>query len=87
MLTLNNQSTTQIAFFKIISIVRLSNLSATITFDSITFESVSFDLDFVFINLLIKTRDVYNIKTQIRRDELELMTSIQTLMHQLNEND
>jgi hypothetical protein len=80
-LIINN--TIQIASFKIISIVRLFtiNLFATFTFDSITFESVSFDFDSVFINLLIKTRDVYNIKTQMRRDELESMTSIQALMH------
>jgi hypothetical protein len=30
---------------------------------------------------------VYNIKAQMRRDELESMTSIQALMHQLDEND
>ncbi len=36
---------------------------------------------------MIKARDVYNIKTQMRRDELELMTSMQTLMHELDTND
>ncbi len=83
-------NTIQVASFKIISIVRLFttiNLSAIFTFDSITFESVSFDFDSAFINFLIKTRDVYNIKAQMRRDELESMTSIQALMHQLDEND
>ncbi len=30
---------------------------------------------------------MYNIKTQMRRNELDSMTSMQTLMHQLNEND
>ncbi len=87
-LIINN--TIQIASFKIISIVRffiIINLFVIFTFDSITFESMSFDFDFVFINLLIKIRNVYNIKTQMRRDELESMISIQALMHQLNEND
>jgi hypothetical protein len=69
----------QIASFKIISIVRffiIINLFIIFTFDSITFESMSFDFDFVFINLLIKIRNVYNIKTQMRRDELESMISM-----------
>ncbi len=81
----------QIASFKIISIVRLFItfiiFNQFVTYDFLTFESVIVDFDSVFINLLIKTRDVYNIKTQMRRDELESMTSMQTLMHQLNEND
>jgi hypothetical protein len=81
----------QIASFKIISIVRLSitfiTFNQSVTYDPLTFESVTVDFDPVFINFLIKTRDVYNIKTQMRRDELESMTSMQTLMHQLNQND
>jgi hypothetical protein len=81
----------QIAFFKIISIVRLFITFITfnqfVTYDPLTFESVTVDFDSVFINFLIKTRDVYNIKTQMRQDELESMTSMQALMHQLNEND
>ncbi len=86
----NSQLTNQIASFKIISIVHLSsifNLSAV--FDSQTFESMldSTSFDSAFINSLVKTRDVYNIKAQMRRDELEFMTSMQALMHQLDEND
>jgi hypothetical protein len=86
----NQQLTNQIASFKIISIVRFSsifNLSAV--FDSQTFESMldSTSFDSAFINPLVKTRDVYNIKTQMRRDELESMTSMQALMYQLDEND
>ncbi len=70
----------QIASFKIISIVRFSItfiiFNQFVTYDSLTFESVIVDLDSVFINFLIKTRDVYNIKTQMRRNELESMTSM-----------
>jgi hypothetical protein len=33
---------------------------------------------------MIKTRDVYNLKTQMRRDKLEFMTSVQALMHELD---
>jgi hypothetical protein len=36
---------------------------------------------------MIKARDVYNIKTQMRREKLEFMTSIQALMHELDTND
>ncbi len=59
--------------FKIIFIVRLSD--------------TNFTLDFVFVNSMIKARDVYNIKTQMRLDELESMTSVQTLMHELDTDD
>jgi hypothetical protein len=60
----------QIASFKIIFIVRLSDSN--------------FALDSSFLNSMIKARDVYNIKTQMRRDELEFMTSVQALMHELD---
>jgi hypothetical protein len=39
------------------------------------------------VNSLIKSKDIYNIKTQIRRDVLKLLTSIQTLMQKLDKED
>jgi hypothetical protein len=36
---------------------------------------------------MIKARDVYNIQAQMRRDELGSMTSVQALMHQLEDGD
>jgi hypothetical protein len=33
---------------------------------------------------MIKTRNVYNIKTKMRRDNLEFMTSGQIFMHELD---
>jgi hypothetical protein len=34
-----------------------------------------------------KSRDIYNMKAQLRRDDLESLTFIQTLMRELNRND
>jgi hypothetical protein len=36
---------------------------------------------------MIKARDVYNIKTQMRREKLGSMTSVQALMHELDTDD
>ncbi len=63
---IQRQLTIQIVFFKIIFFVRLSTIS----------EDSADNFDFALINSLIKTRDVYNIKTQMRRNELEFMTSM-----------
>ncbi len=38
-------------------------------------------------NSMIKSRDIYNLRAQLRRDDLESLTLIQTLMRELNEND
>ncbi len=38
-------------------------------------------------NSMIKSRDIYNLRAQLRRDDLGSLTSIQTLMRELNEND
>ncbi len=61
----------QITSFKIIFIVRF--FYSKFTLDS--------------VNSMIKARDVYNIKTQMRRENLEFMTLVQTLMHELDSNN
>jgi hypothetical protein len=38
-------------------------------------------------NLIFKSRDIYNMKAQLRRDDLESLTFIQTLMRELNQDD
>ncbi len=38
-------------------------------------------------NSLIRSRDVYNLKTELRRNELDSLSSMQALMNQLNTND
>jgi hypothetical protein len=68
---LNFNQKIQIASFKIIFIVRLFDSNST----------------FDFVHSMIKARDVYNIKTQMRRENLEFITSIQVLMHKLDLND
>jgi hypothetical protein len=50
-------------------------------------EKTNFDLINFDINFMIKSRDIYNIKTQLRRNDLDFMTSIQVFMHQLNDED
>jgi ABC-type transport system involved in cytochrome bd biosynthesis fused ATPase/permease subunit len=39
------------------------------------------------VNSLIKSRDIYNIKTQIRRDVLKSLISMQALMQKLDKED
>ncbi len=38
-------------------------------------------------NSMIKSRDIYNLKAQLRRDDLESLTLIQILMRELDEDD
>jgi hypothetical protein len=38
-------------------------------------------------NSMIKSKDIYNLRAQLRRDDLESLISIQALMRELNEND
>jgi uncharacterized protein YjbI with pentapeptide repeats len=82
---------------KIIFFIRLfENFNfADVTFTNVEFTNVEFTnvafanvaLDSFFVNPMIKTRDVYNIQAQMRRDQLEFMTSMQALMHQLDDDD
>jgi hypothetical protein len=47
-------------------------------------------LDFAFnddLNFLFKSRDIYNVKAKLRRDDLNSLTSIQVLMRELNRDD
>ncbi len=39
------------------------------------------------INSLFKTRDIYNLKARLRRENLNSLTSIQTLIRDLNEKN
>ncbi len=66
--------------------VTFTNVEFTnVEFTNVAFANVAFDS--FFVNSMIKTRDVYNIQTQMRRDQLEFMTSMQALMHQLDDDD
>jgi hypothetical protein len=38
-------------------------------------------------NSMIKSKDIYNLRAQLRRDDLRSLTLIQILMRELNEND
>ncbi len=39
------------------------------------------------INSLFKSRDIYNVKAKLRRDDLDSLASIQALMRELNRDD
>ncbi len=69
----------QITFHEILFNLRLSHAAI---FDSANFDLINFD-----INLMIRSRDIYNIKAQLRRDNLNFMTSMQALMHQFVAED
>ncbi len=63
---------------------------ANVAFANVAFANVAFAnvaLDSFFVNPMIKARDVYNIQTQMRRDQLGFMTSMQALMHQFDDDD
>jgi hypothetical protein len=67
-------------------------LSHAAIFDSANLDSANFDwansdLANFDINLMIRSRDIYNIKAQLRRDDLDSMTSVQAFMHQLTDED
>jgi hypothetical protein len=91
------QMIVQITSHEILFSLRLSHAAILHSFDSTNSESANsestnlnsanFDLMNFDINLMIRSRDIYNMKAQLRRDELDFMTSIQALMHQLTDDD
>ncbi len=84
-------------FEKTIVFIRLfENFSlANIIFTNVEFINVEFinivftnvALDSFFVNSMIKTREMYNIQTQMRRNKSRFMTSMQELIHQLDDDD
>jgi predicted DNA binding CopG/RHH family protein len=74
----------QITSREILSSLRLSHAANKKTNEK---ANSNFDLINSDINLMIRSRDIYNIKAQLRRDDLDFMTSIQALMHQLSDED
>jgi hypothetical protein len=77
----------QMTSHEILSSFRLSHAAISHSFDSANSDSANFDLINFDINLMIKSRDIYNMKVQLRRNELDFMISIQALMHQLIDDD
>jgi hypothetical protein len=77
----------QTASLKILFTLRLDfeNTSfANTSFANTSFANISFVDD---INLLFKSRDIYNVKTKLRRDDLDSLRSVQALMRKLNRSD
>jgi hypothetical protein len=79
---INRQLTVQIFIFKV--------LSSLCILDSVDIDHLAnaiADLNANFINSMFQTRDIYNLKTQLRRENIESLTSVPTLIKQLNQND
>ncbi len=84
----------QIAFREILFNLRLSHAAIfdsanldSANLDSENFDWANFDLANFDINFMIKSRDIYNIKAQSRRNDLDSMTFVQAFMHQLIDED
>lgn len=67
----SKQLIVQIASFKILFTLRIDAKNA----------------DFVMINLMIKSRDIYNLKAQLRREELDSLSLIQALIREFDQED
>jgi hypothetical protein len=74
----------QIASFKILFTLRLSHADADTDSDSTDSNNRMINFD---DNSLIRSRDVYNLKTELRRNKLDSLSSMQALMNQLNNDD
>ena len=68
----------QTASFKILFTLRIDSVSESVATNS--FESVA-------INFMIKPRDIYNLKAQLRREELDPLTFVQALIRGLDQED
>ncbi len=72
---ISRQLKVQTTSSQIIFNLRISNLISDSSIDSKNSE---------IINSLIKSRDIYNLKTKFRRDSLKSLTSVQALIRKLN---
>jgi hypothetical protein len=84
----------QTASSKILFALRLDFTNIFISFANVSFANVSFanvsfaNISFIDdLNLLFKSRDIYNVKAKLRRDDLDSLTSVQALMRELNRGD
>jgi hypothetical protein len=69
---ISRQLTVQMTLTKILSQLQISNFTTEINLDD--------SEHFYVINSLFNARDIYNVKTQMRRKALELLTSVQALI-------
>jgi hypothetical protein len=76
---ISRQLTVQVISEKMISSLRIQDSSAS--------QNSNDNSENLTIISLLKARDIYNVKTQMRRETLESLTSMQALIRFLNEND
>jgi hypothetical protein len=56
-------------------------------FDSIIEVNFSNSKDSKIVNFMFKIRDIYNLKTELRREILNSFTFVQTLIRELDQDD
>jgi hypothetical protein len=71
--------TVQTASSKILFSLRVADLMTSVNFDD--------SENLYIVNFLFKSRDIYNLKTQLRREALESLTSMQALIRELNQEE
>jgi hypothetical protein len=76
---ISRQIVIQTSFFRILSSLRILDMNEDIVDANANIEKM--------INSIIKVRNIYNIRTQMRRNDSELFTSIQILIRELNVSD
>lgn len=65
-----------------------TDVSRQLTVHTASFKILStLRVEFDHSNSMIKSRDIYNMKAQMRRDTLSSLTSMQALMQELNQKD
>ncbi len=90
-MTLNSEMKNEISRQLIVQVFTFKILFNLCILDSVdidndlTNSNANSDAD--LINSMFKTRDIYNLKTQLRRDALDSLTSMQVLIRELNESD
>jgi hypothetical protein len=81
---ISRQFTIQIFTFKILFSLRISD---SIDIEENAFADAIASSDTDLINSMFSTRDIYNFKTQLRRDVLDSLISMQILIREFDEKD
>ncbi len=76
---ISRQLIVQIASSKVLSNLRVFDLIIDVNFEDSKNPRI--------INSMFKTRDIYNLKAELRRNVLSSLTSVQALIRELDQDD
>ncbi len=76
---IQRQLTVQVASAMILSSLQISNSIIEVNFDDLKHSYI--------VNSLLNARDIYNVKTIMRRDALKSLTSVQVFIRELDQDD